>query len=70
MAERTEKKRQPNAIQRYSRETIGELRKVTWPTTQEAWQLTKIVLVVLAGMSLLLGVVDYVFSLVVTRLLA
>jgi preprotein translocase subunit SecE len=46
-----------NAIQRFTRETVGELRKVSWPTRQEAWQLTVIVLVVLAFMSVFLGVV-------------
>jgi preprotein translocase subunit SecE len=34
-----------NAIVRWWRETIGELRKVTWPTPPEAWRLTKIVIV-------------------------
>jgi preprotein translocase subunit SecE len=46
-----------NAIQRFTRETIGELRKVSWPTRQEAWQLTLIVLVVLAFMSIFLGII-------------
>jgi preprotein translocase subunit SecE len=45
-----------NAIQRFTRETVGELRKVSWPTRQEAWQLTLIVLVVLAFMSIFLGI--------------
>ena len=31
---------QPNCIQRYFSETIGELRKVTWPTRKEATNLT------------------------------
>ncbi len=38
-----EKPKQPNAIGRWYRETIGELRKVAWPTTQDAWRLTRIV---------------------------
>jgi preprotein translocase subunit SecE len=46
-----------NAIQRFTRETVGELRKVSWPTRQEAWQLTLIVLVVLAFMSIFLGII-------------
>ncbi len=69
MAERTEKRHQPNAIQRFTRETVGELRKVTWPTYQEAWNLTKIVLLTLLAMAILLGSLDYVFSLIVTKLL-
>lgn len=62
MADKIEKKQQPNFIQRFSRETIGELRKVVWPTPREAWNLTKIVLIVLAGMSLLLGLLDILFE--------
>jgi preprotein translocase subunit SecE len=46
-----------NAIQRFTRETVGELRKVSWPTRQEAWQLTIVVLVVLAFMSVFLGII-------------
>jgi preprotein translocase SecE subunit len=33
------------------------LRKVSWPTRQEAWQLTVIVLVVLAFMGVFLGII-------------
>jgi preprotein translocase subunit SecE len=63
VAEKVERKiAQPNAIQRFWRETIGELRKVTWPTTQEALNLTKIVLIVLVAMAILLGILDYAFS--------
>lgn len=49
-------------IVRYFRETIAELRKVNWPTRQEATQLTVIVLVVVSLMSMLLGVLDLLFS--------
>jgi preprotein translocase subunit SecE len=69
VAERIEKKHQTNRIQQFTRETVGELRKVTWPTTQEAMNLTKIVLIVLAAMSLLLGFLDYLFSLLITWIL-
>ncbi|GAB4505773.1 MAG: hypothetical protein Fur0043_27710 [Anaerolineales bacterium] len=56
MADKKESKKQ-NAIQRLIRETMGELRKVTWPTRQEAWQMTLIVLVVLIFMSIFLGLI-------------
>ncbi len=49
-------------IQRFWRETIGELRKVTWPTSDEAWKMTGIVLVVMAIMAALLGALDFAFS--------
>ncbi len=55
MAAKKESRKQ-NAIQRFTRETVGELRKVSWPTRQEAWQLTLVVLVVLVIMAIFLGV--------------
>ncbi len=55
-----EKAKKPNAIQRYFNETSGELRKVSWPTRQEATQLTVIVLAVMAAMGIFLGLVDLV----------
>ncbi len=54
--------RQPNAIVRFFRETIGELRKVSWPTRQEALNLTLVVLAVTASTSLFLGMLDYLFT--------
>jgi preprotein translocase subunit SecE len=54
----TEKK--DNAIKRFYRETVGELRKVSWPTRVEATNLTVIVLVVLVGMAIFLGTVDLI----------
>jgi len=71
VAEKGEKKiAPPNAIQRFWRETIGELRKVTWPTTQEALNLTKIVLIVMAAMAMLLGLLDYGFSWIIGHFFA
>lgn len=59
MARKDEKSRhQPNAISRYVRETVGELRKVSWPSRQEAINLTIIVLVVMIIMSIFLWLVD------------
>ncbi len=55
-----EKANKPNAIQRYFSETTGELRKVSWPTRQEATQLTLIVLAVMVAMGLFLGLVDVI----------
>jgi preprotein translocase subunit SecE len=70
MAEKAEKVKRENAIQRWWRETMGELRKVSWPTTKEAWRLTRIVLLVMFGMSALLGLLDFVFSKLITLVLA
>jgi len=57
-------------IQRFWRETIGELRKVTWPTPEEAWKMTRLVLVVMVIMALILGLLDLVFSQFISFLVA
>lgn len=53
---------QENAISRYLRETRGELRKVTWPTREEAWRLTLIVLGVTLAFAIFLWATDFAFS--------
>jgi preprotein translocase subunit SecE len=50
--------KKPNGIQSFFRETVGELRKVSWPTWPEAWQLTVLVLVVMVIMGAILGLTD------------
>jgi preprotein translocase subunit SecE len=54
--------KRPNFIQRYFGETIGELRKVTWPTRKEATNLTLIVLAVVVAMGLFLGGLDFIYT--------
>lgn len=51
-----------NAVIRYFRETRAELRKVTWPTREQAIRLTLIVLAVTMFMAILLGAIDYIFA--------
>lgn len=65
-----EKPKQPNAIVRWYRETVGELRKVNWPTTPDAWRLTRIVLVVMFVMSAVLGLLDFLFSRLISLLIS
>ncbi|HNR02976.1 MAG TPA: preprotein translocase subunit SecE [Anaerolineaceae bacterium] len=62
MADKNQKIRKENRIKRWWRETIGELRKVTWPTPREAWRLTKIVLLVMIIMGVILGGLDFIFT--------
>lgn len=57
MAEKAKKKK-PNAIQSFFRETTGELRKVSWPTWSEARQLTWLVILVMVFVGIILGVTD------------
>jgi preprotein translocase subunit SecE len=54
-----EKTNQQNPVARFYRETVGELRKVSWPTRAEATRLTIIVLIVMAVMAAVLGLVDW-----------
>ncbi len=51
-----------DSIARLFRETIGELRKVSWPTWTEARNLTIVVLIVIFVMAFALGGLDFVYS--------
>jgi len=63
LAEKAKKvKKTENAIQRYFRETTGELRKVSWPTWPEARRLTGLVLVVMVVVGIFLAGMDYLAS--------
>jgi len=59
---KTIERRQPNRIQTFFRETVGELRKVSWPTRQEALNLSLIVLAVVFSMGAFLGILDFLFT--------
>jgi preprotein translocase subunit SecE len=65
-----EKPKKESAIARWWRETLGELRKVSWPSITDARRLTIIVLVVMFLMSVLLGTLDWVFSRLIALLVA
>ncbi len=62
MADKNEKVKKPNAMQKWWRETIGELRKVVWPTRKEALRLTWIVICVIVVMGAVLGGLDFGFT--------
>jgi preprotein translocase subunit SecE len=49
-------------VQRFFQETIGELRKVSWPTRREAIRLTWIVIGVIIVMAAFLGGLDFIYS--------
>ncbi|MEL7591062.1 MAG: preprotein translocase subunit SecE [Anaerolineaceae bacterium] len=65
MADRNLKPKKENRIKRWWRETVGELRKVTWPTPREAWRLTRIVILVMIIMGAVLGGLDFLFTRVI-----
>ncbi len=49
-------------VQRFFQETVGELRKVSWPTRQEAIRLTEVVIIVIFIMAAILGGLDWVYA--------
>ena len=51
-----------NSIVRYLRETRAELSKVSWPSRQDAWNLTLVVLATVLLSSIVLGASDYAFG--------
>jgi len=55
------KSKQSRGLQRFYRETMGELRKVSWPTRREALSLTRVVVIVMVVMAAVLGTLDFFF---------
>ncbi len=51
-----------NRLARFWRETMAELRRVVWPTPEQAVNLTTIVVVTVIAMSVFLGAVDYILT--------
>ena len=51
-----------NRLTQYFRETRAELRKVVWPTRQEALNLTIIVVGTVVAMSIFFGAIDYLLT--------
>lgn len=62
MAKATAKKKE-NVVIKYLKETRAELKRVNWPSRQEATNLTLIVIAVTAFMTILLGALDFIFTL-------
>jgi preprotein translocase subunit SecE len=58
----TEKKKGENRVVQYLRETWFELKKVSWPTRNEAINLTIIVISVTTFLAIVLGLMDWLFS--------
>jgi preprotein translocase SecE subunit len=47
---------------RWAEDIVSELRKVTWPTREDTWYLTFVVVVVSAAFGVFLGGVDMFFN--------
>ncbi|NMC30421.1 MAG: preprotein translocase subunit SecE [Pelolinea sp.] len=64
------KTKKESGISRWWHETTGELRKVTWPTKKEAWQTTKIVLLVMVVIGAFLALLDSAFTEIIAWILS
>lgn len=54
---------------RFFQDIIAELKRVVWPTRQDAMRMSMMVIIVSVAVGLALGVVDYIFTVVVDRIL-
>ena len=54
--------KQEGGLQRWLRETRGELRKVSWPTREEALRLTYVVIGLSLVMGDVLGLMDFILN--------
>jgi preprotein translocase subunit SecE len=56
-------------IRKFLSEMVAELKKVTWPTRDELKESTKLVIIATFVVTLFVGLVDQVLTLIVRRLL-
>lgn len=49
-------------ITSYFKESVAELKKVTWPTKKETYNYTLLVIAISLGVAIFLGVLDYIFA--------
>jgi preprotein translocase subunit SecE len=54
-------------IKGFLRESIAELKKVTWPTKKQVWYSTLLVVLLTVVISVYLGIVDFALTAVLTR---
>ncbi len=59
-----------NKLKIFLMESRQELRHVNWPTRQEAIRLTGIVIFISLGISVFLGLFDYLFTYIIQTLIA
>lgn len=51
-----------NKLTNYIKESIEEMKKVTWPTKKETTNYTILVIGISIGIALFLGLLDYIFT--------
>lgn len=56
-------------MRKYLSEIMAEMKKVTWPTRDELKESTKLVIIATFVVTLFVGLVDQILSLIIRRLL-
>ncbi len=56
-------------ISTYIKESLAEMKKVTWPTKKETQQYSILVLVISIVVALYLGLLDYIFNIILEIIL-
>lgn len=51
----------------FLKETIVELQKTKWPTPQQAWRLTVVVMAVIIALGIYMGALDYLMTVLVSK---
>jgi preprotein translocase SecE subunit len=51
----------------FLQETIVELKKTTWPSKQEAWRLTAVVIGVITALGIYMGTLDFLLTKIVDK---
>jgi preprotein translocase subunit SecE len=59
-----------NKLIEYIKSAIAEMKKVTWPTKKEAKNYTLIVIGFSIGVALFLGLLDYIFSIGISKIIS
>lgn len=51
-----------NKLSNYVKESVAEMKKVTWPTKKETYKYTLLVIGISIGVAIFLGILDYIFT--------
>ena len=51
-----------NKLSNYLKESVAEMKKVTWPTKKETYNYTLLVIGISLGMAVFLGLLDLIFN--------
>jgi preprotein translocase subunit SecE len=51
-----------NKLSNYVKNSVAEMKKVTWPTKKETYNYTLLVIGISLAVALFLGALDYIFS--------